>query len=137
MGLNFKTVYRLSNVGGNFLPGWMVAMGVRVVQENNGKPHWQFLVNSEVHGGHSLSGEVLSEIADGTVEILDAEKRGDDGGRVLWRFEPLTLARWEEMANVGQVTGYEELRKYIKDDADVVTFYVEKYMDDWWQEFPE
>lgn len=138
MGLKFREIYRLTNLGGNYLPGSMVVIGVRPDVDEPPDTAWQFLVNNEVHGGHAILGKILSELADGTVEVLDSDRKGDDGGSVIWRFEPLTLARFLEMVDEGDVGGDPDvLRSTFKSDAEVREFYEEKYLDDWWQEFPE
>ena len=140
MPFDFKTVYVLTNLTGNFLPAPMVAVGVRRTNAHDEKgrwrPQWQYLVNNDVHGGHELFGEIVRDDEDGVVEVQDSEKVGDDGKPVVWRFDPLTLAKWHDLGAQGEVIGYEKMKDAFVNDYQVCEFYREKFLPDWWEEAP-
>lgn len=133
MPFDFDQVYLLTNPSGNFMGTGMVALGVRPTRDRPEHSDefvsgWQFLVDSDVNGGHQILGNVVRDDGE-VVEVEDIDKRGDDGKRVIWRFEPLTLPVWNTYARKAEVGGYAELKKSFRHDNDVRDFYREKYLD--------
>jgi hypothetical protein len=141
MPLNFVGIYVLSDVNQNYIKVQQIAMAPRVVKvkdPSTGKKQdeWQFLVPSEVNMGHTIMGDVTSD-EEGVVEIEDKGREGDDGGTVLWRFEPLTLEAWNTMGERGDIDGWEELTKSFHTDDDLLHFYKYEWMLprlEWWKE---
>jgi hypothetical protein len=136
MPLEAEGVYKLTNVGGNFLPEAMIAIAPRVRTDwsavlDQSAPFVQFLVDNPATIGHSIAGKILLDDA-GVVDVLDLEKTGDDGGAVIWRFEPLTVSLWETMRE--SIGGFDELRAQIDTDEVLRLYYMSSYAADWWTE---
>ena len=129
MPFNPNMVYRLTNPSRNFLEAPQIVLGL---EQTRGKmPAFgagMAGVETALYGyigadeqGHSTYGEILAEYPDGTIDLRDLWRISDDDKPVIWRFEPLTLARWREMAD--GVQGYAELAGQIATDNDLQHFY--------------
>jgi len=141
MPLSFAGIYKLSDVNQSFVKAPQIAIAprkVKVKDPDSGKTRedYQFLVANDVSLGHTISGEVGAD-DEGQFEIEDDERRGNDGKPVLWRFEPLTLKLWNEMGENDEISGWNELKSSIKDDADLLNFYRQEWLSpslEWWNE---
>lgn len=133
MPFDFEQVYLLTNPSQNFMRSAKIALGVRPTRDrpehsDDFVSGWQFLVDSDAHGGHQILGDIIRDEG-GLIEVQDIDKRGEDGKPVVWRFEPLTLPVWSTYARKAEVGGYEELKKSFRHDNDMLDFYREKYLD--------
>jgi hypothetical protein len=139
MPLDFGGMYVLSNPSNNYLKSIQIAMAPKLVEVTNTatgekEKEWQYLSANDVSLGHTIRGEVLSD-KDGVVDMKDLRRDGDDGKDVVWRFEPLTYARWKALGEQGSISGYTPASS-IKTDADVIHMYQMDWLQpclSWWK----
>lgn len=128
-------VYKLSDVNQNYIGAAQIAMAPRRVQAADAnEEEWQYLGANDVVLGHTIVGKPIDGDA-GVIEIEDQNRKGRNAQPVVWRFEPLTLELWNEMGEAGEISGWEELQKDIKDDDSLVDFYRTHWVEpqlDWW-----
>lgn len=133
MPLQFNTVYRISSHGDGGSTPPFIGVGTRVRMyplRNVLVPMVQFRVNSPYFEGKQfLAGRFTDE--DGGVVDIEDLAAAERGKKRFYRFEPLTLQRWAEMAS--DVVGFTTLSYDIATDDDLQNYYRSDYLDDWWE----
>ena len=87
MPFDFEQVYLLTNPSQNFMRSAKIALGVRPTRDrpehsDDFVSGWQFLVDSDAHGGHQILGDIIRDEG-GLIEVQDIDKRGEDGKPVV------------------------------------------------------
>lgn len=144
MPLDFTGIYKVSDINQNYIRVPQIGMAPRKVSvmledEPNPRDQYQFLVPNDVNLGHTIIGTIVQDDKTGVV-IEDEDRVGDDGGTVLWRFEPLTRVLWDEMGSQGYISGWDELKLTLTDDESVLHFYNYDWLLtrlEWWKEEQE
>lgn len=128
MKLYDRSVYLLTIPSENYLQGIIIAIAPKYFAENE----VGFLVTSPTSIGHHI---VFDHVESSETEIVmrDAERVGDDGEPVYWKWEFLTHDRFATLGN--HVSGHDEIMRTLTDTYMVQIFYLD-YNEEWWQEKP-
>lgn len=131
MSLNFNTVYRImvSDEGVSKEP-YLLAIAVGIRSPEDGVLEW--IPNSPIWPKYRVQAQVTKEEGS-TVWAVDTQAAAA-GNTVTYRFDPLTLALFEEVKD--GVVGYAEIASKMSSDADLQSFFYADLMRDEWVEYP-
>jgi hypothetical protein len=137
MPLNPNAVYQLSDLSDNYVRSKMIVMGVKpttqtrtlgVEEDEDGGEETGVIFITNTEQGHYILGE--QKDTEGGVQIVDADRVGDDGEPVVWEFRPLTMELFDAMGP--SISGFEELRKTVNTEELLHTFFIENFLPDDW-----
>ena len=132
MLLKFHGMYILSVSSDNYLKDTkVVALRPRYSEKEK---QYEFLVPSDDMRGHSITVKSEKEDSD-SILVTDATRTGTDDKTVIWRFEPLTLKRWNKLGEEGRISGWTKYEEHFGTDTELKHFYDTEFLadtDEWW-----
>lgn len=128
MKLNDHSVYLLTIPSENFVKGPIIAIAPKYLSETE----VGYLVASPTSLGHHIVFD-HSESTETELILRDADRVGDDGEPIFWKFEYLTHDLFATLGDT--VSEHAQVMQTLTDTYMVQIFYLD-YDEDWWQETP-
>jgi hypothetical protein len=128
MKLSDRSTYLVTLPSENYVQGPIIAIAPKYLEETK--------VGFLVAGGTSLGHQIVfDEVQSSGDELIlkDADRVGDDGKPIYWKFEYLTH---DLLATLGDtVSEHAKVMQTLTDTYMVQIFYSD-YIEDWWREKP-